>query len=94
MSELRKTSGAEGPQAVIYDFSRARQRVASVEPGAQPDSAGITESARELNRARAAVEAAPETRAERVAALKQQIANGAYQPDPQEIAREILDRGF
>ena len=95
MSEVRKTSGGDGPQAVIYDLSRARQRIAAAaEPVASSDSAGITESARELNRARAAVEAAPETRTERVRALKQQIANGTYQPDPQEIARKILDRGF
>ncbi|MEO9254344.1 MAG: flagellar biosynthesis anti-sigma factor FlgM [Tepidiformaceae bacterium] len=95
MSELRKTSAAEGPQAVIYDLSRARQRAASAtEPTTAPDSAGFTDSARELHRAQAAVEGAPETRTGRVRALKQEIANGTYQPDPEEIARKILDRGF
>jgi negative regulator of flagellin synthesis FlgM len=95
MSEVRKTSGGEGPVAVIVDLCRALQRTAARAELAAPGvRAGITESARELNRARGAVESAPETRTERVRALKQQIASGAYQPDPQEIARKILDHGF
>lgn len=80
---------------MIYDLSHARQRVASANERVLPsDSAGITESALELHRARATVEAAPETRSGRVRALKQEIANGTYQPDPEEIARKILDGGF
>ena len=31
---------------------------------------------------------------ERLARLKQQIANGEYRPDPEEIARKLLDNGF
>jgi anti-sigma28 factor (negative regulator of flagellin synthesis) len=33
-------------------------------------------------------------RAARIRELKQQIAEGTYQPDPQAIAREILKRGL
>ncbi len=94
MADVRKTSGPDSAQGVIYDLARARQRASEPQPPAPTDSAGITESARELGRARAAVEAAPDTRQQHVRALRQQIANGRYQPDPKEIAREILDRGF
>lgn len=94
MTDVRKTSGTDAAQGVVYDLARARQRVAEAQAPAATDSAGITENARELSRARAAVEAAPDTRDERVRALRQQIANGTYQPDAKEIAREMLDRGF
>jgi flagellar biosynthesis anti-sigma factor FlgM len=40
------------------------------------------------------VEESPEVRAERVAALKAQIANGTYNPDPREVARKLVERGF
>ena len=94
MADVRKTTGSSAPQGVIYDFNRARQRVSTAEPATDADRAGITEEARELSRAREAVEAAPDTRSERVRALKQQIQNGSYQPDAKEIAKQILDRGF
>ncbi|MDZ7729071.1 MAG: flagellar biosynthesis anti-sigma factor FlgM [Dehalococcoidia bacterium] len=58
------------------------------------DSAGITENARELGRARESVEAAPDIRENRVRALRAAIANGTYQADPEEVARRLLDRGF
>jgi flagellar biosynthesis anti-sigma factor FlgM len=94
MADVRDASGSSAPQGVIYDFGRARQRVDAAEPATETDSAGITEAAQELSRAREAVEAAPATRSERVRALKQQIQNGNYQPDAKEIARQILERGF
>lgn len=58
------------------------------------DSAGITENARELGRARESVESAPDIRENRVRALRAAIANGTYQSDPEEVARRLLDRGF
>ena len=93
MAEVRKTSGTESTRAVVYDLVK-RQRSVSPEAAEPTDSAGITEGARELNRARDAVQAAPDTRPERVRALKHQVQSGTYQPDPREIAREILERGF
>ena len=94
MADVRKTNGPAPAVGVVYDLSRARQRVAGAEAAAESDSAGITEEARELGRAHGIVQAAPDVRAERVAALKKQIQNGTYQPDAKEIARQILDRGF
>jgi flagellar biosynthesis anti-sigma factor FlgM len=40
------------------------------------------------------VESSEEVRAERVAALRAQIANGTYNPDPREIAKRLVERGF
>jgi negative regulator of flagellin synthesis FlgM len=95
MAEIRRTPAAIGAHGVVYDFAK-RQRIEPAESDTEPatDRAGITDSARELSRAHAAAEAAPDVRMERVRALKQQIQNGSYQPDPKEIAKQILDKGF
>jgi negative regulator of flagellin synthesis FlgM len=58
------------------------------------DSAGVSDRARELAAAAKAVEESEEVRAKRVAELKAQIANGTYNPDPREIARKLVERGF
>lgn len=93
MSGVRKTGGAGGP-AAIYGFPRSREQAESSAKAGRTDSAGITGAARELGRALQAVEAVDEVRAERVAALRAQIANGTYNPDPHEVARKLLERGF
>ncbi|MCK9518528.1 MAG: flagellar biosynthesis anti-sigma factor FlgM [Dehalococcoidia bacterium] len=90
MSNIRKTSGS---RAVIYDLSSARAR--STSATADPaDKSGISDDARELSRARGAVDQAQDVRAERVAALRAQIARGEYRADPREVARKILERGI
>lgn len=94
MAGVRKTSGTGAPRGVVHDLAGARQRVmpaAAVEP---VDSAGITPRARTLARALEAVEESSEVRAERVRALRAQIQNGTYNPDPREIARRLVERGF
>lgn len=96
MSNVRKTTSTGSARGVVYDFAQARQRAAAptAEPPAERDGAGITESARELVHAHAVVDAAPDVRADRIKALRKQIADGTYQPDPREIAREIMGRGI
>ncbi|MGH2632207.1 MAG: flagellar biosynthesis anti-sigma factor FlgM [Tepidiformaceae bacterium] len=97
MSDVRKATSTESSRGVVYDFARARQRVAAAptaEPASEADKAGITDGARELGHARVVVEAAPDVRADRIQALRKQIADGTYQPDPREIAREIMGRGI
>ncbi len=86
-----RTTGVSG---VVYDFSRAQARRAAATAAQPADSAGISEDARELARAREVVEAAPDVRPERVRALQQQIRNGSYNPDPREVAKQILERGL
>jgi flagellar biosynthesis anti-sigma factor FlgM len=66
-------------------------------PGPSPealDRAGITEDARELARGLEAVRSGAEVRELRIAALRKAIAEGHYQPDPREIARALVERGF
>lgn len=96
MSDIRKTTGGSAPRAVVYDLAKARSERAAASNGAQPgrDSSGISASARELNRARLAVESADEVRQERIQALREQIARGEYNPDPREVAKKILERGL
>ncbi|HMS58505.1 MAG TPA: flagellar biosynthesis anti-sigma factor FlgM [Tepidiformaceae bacterium] len=87
-----RTTGVTG--AVVYDFSRAQARRAASATATPADTAGISEDARELSRAREAVEAAPDVRADRVRSLQQQIRNGNYNPDPREVAKRIMERGL
>ena len=94
MSGVRKTSGSSEARGVAYHPGGVRLRAVPVERPGTADSTGITEAARELARADAVVEDAAEIRTERVLALKQQIARGDYRPDPREVARRLLERGF
>jgi flagellar biosynthesis anti-sigma factor FlgM len=94
MAGVRKTSGAGAARGVVYDLAGARQRVASLAATERGDSAGITPQARTLARALEAVDEASDVRAARVRALRAQILNGTYNPDPAEIARKLVERGF
>ena len=92
MASVRKTSGSSAPRPIS---EAARHRgPATIERPERVDSAGITDAARELAGALRTVEESPEVRAERIAALKAQIANGTYNPDPREVARRLVQRGF
>lgn len=91
MSDVKKTSRTSG---VIHEFGRGPRAVVAETRPAPADAAGITGEARELARALHAVEGSAEVRAERVRALRAQIAEGTYNPDPREIARKMIERGF
>ncbi len=91
---VRKTSGTSATGGVVYDLARARTPAPATEPPARGDSSGITPAARELSSALHVVEASDDVRAEKVKALREQIANGTYNPDPKEIARKLVERGF
>ncbi len=93
MTNIRKTQGPEPVGAVISDIRNARSRArAEHQPAA--DAAGFSSGALELARAREAVDHAPEVRTERLMALKRQVENGTYRPDPVAIAKKLLDTGF
>jgi negative regulator of flagellin synthesis FlgM len=94
MAGVRKSSGTSAPRGVVYEFPAARTTAATAERVERVDSAGITDQARELAGALQAVEESAEVRAEKVRALKEQIANGTYNPDPREIAKKLVERGF
>ncbi len=80
MSEERKTPGTK-PRGVVYDLAARRRE------------AGPARAAKGTESRRPPDETA-EARAKRVAELKAQIAAGTYHPDPEEVARKLLQRGF
>ena len=94
MAGVRKASRADVQGGLIYDLSRSR--VAPVAPARvdSGDNSGITPEARQLAAALGAVDEAADVRAEKVRALKEQIANGTYNPDPREIAKKMVQQGF
>ncbi|MEP7216232.1 MAG: flagellar biosynthesis anti-sigma factor FlgM [Anaerolineaceae bacterium] len=81
MGTTRDTPEPDEVHAAIHQFPVKRARAVGRGRAVPPGPPGNTSSAREA-------------RAERVAALRQQIANGTYSPDPREVAREILKRGL
>ena len=95
MSQIRKSSSV-GPTGAVYDMSQYRTRVnnAAAQGVDAADQAAVSDSARELSKARGVVEAAPDTRPELINSLRLSIAEGKYQPDPREIARKIMERGL
>ncbi len=95
MSQIRKSSSV-GPTGAVYDMTQYRTRTTSTPAqGVEAaDQAAVSDSARELSKARVVVESAPETRPELINSLRSSIADGTYQPDPRDIARKILERGL
>jgi negative regulator of flagellin synthesis FlgM len=57
----------------------------------RPDTVELSDGAESLRRAREDAAAAPDVRAERVAAIKGQIQAGAYQIDDTALAEKLLD---
>ena len=88
----RSLSGLDGvsEQAPVRQ-SRAqaayRQTQTSTPAG---DTVEISDQAREKARALEAVEAVPDTRADRVAELRQQIQGGTYNVSPEQLADKLL----
>ncbi len=59
--------------------------------GTSSDTVEISDRSRELARARQAVDAAPDVRADRVAEIKQRIEDGTYSVSPELLARKMLE---
>jgi negative regulator of flagellin synthesis FlgM len=55
------------------------------------DSVEISDRSRELARARQAVDASPEVRADKVADIKKRIEDGTYTVSPQVLARKLME---
>lgn len=92
MGEVKKPTDTQGI-GFVYEVFAVRKTQPASTPGPR-DGTQIGDGARELNRARAAVEAAPEIRADRVTFLRRQVEHGTYQPNVHEVARQILARGL
>jgi flagellar biosynthesis anti-sigma factor FlgM len=68
------------------------RRSAESSPPATRDAAEVSTAARALAEAAKAVHDADEARAELILRLRQQIADGTYEPDEEAVARALLDR--
>jgi len=88
-----------GPTSATADIHKADAAPARPLPrGSAPvapppgtgDSVDLTDGARQLQDLQAAVAATPAVDSVRVAALRDAIANGSYQVDPQRIADGLL----
>jgi negative regulator of flagellin synthesis FlgM len=65
-------------------------RAAAAPTAPRRDALELSPVANDVRTARTALAAVPEVRAERVAALRQAIATGSYQVDPELLARRLL----
>jgi negative regulator of flagellin synthesis FlgM len=77
---------------------RAERAASESQPKADPervrkssDTVEISNRSRELARARQAVDAAPDVRSEKVAAIKKSIEDGTYSVSPQLLAQKLLE---
>ncbi|MGK2964281.1 MAG: flagellar biosynthesis anti-sigma factor FlgM [Tepidiformaceae bacterium] len=83
---------AQRPIRPLRNIPEPRPQRAAAAP--QPGSDAMNAHVDEFRRALRIVKSTPDVRAARVAALRAQIAAGTYRPDPQEIARRIIQQGL
>lgn len=80
-----------GSAASGVDSSRQANRSEASEQLAGPqDKVSVSFRSRLMAEASNAVATAPDVRQEKVLALKAQIANGSYAPDPRDLAERLL----
>lgn len=90
MTPGRKNPKSGDAPGAVYLFPGSQDSASS-----PAHAARLEEAARTIGSGHPGSEAsAQEDRESRIRELKKQIAAGAYQPDPREIAREILKRGL
>lgn len=67
-------------------------RLRESDNAARPKSAevALSDASREVAKARAAMEATPTDRAEKVAQIKQQVAEGSYKVDARQVADKMI----
>jgi flagellar biosynthesis anti-sigma factor FlgM len=91
----RQSDSAISEQAAarrIERLAQAAQAKTDTDQSRLPaDTLEISSKARELARARQAVDAAPEVRSEKVAAIKKSVEDGTYSVSPHLLARKLLE---
>jgi negative regulator of flagellin synthesis FlgM len=101
MMEIERISQRQNDQAVTGPSAarRAERSSNDIQPKADPervrsasDTVEISDRARELARARQAVDEAPEVRGEKVAEIKKRIEDGTYSVSPRLLAQKLLEQ--
>jgi negative regulator of flagellin synthesis FlgM len=91
----RQSDSAISEQAAARRAERLSSEFQSKSSPGQPplpsDTVEISNRSRELARARQAVDATPEVRTEKVAAIKKRIEDGTYTVSPRLLARKLLE---
>ena len=90
-SPLSPAGGANGPAARRAIGSSGSDAGAAARTGAPAAKVELSARSRELHEAMRAANAAPDVRADVVAAVKARIDGGTYQVNSDQIARGILD---
>ncbi len=84
----KQTEGAQPLERVTSE----RRDGATAERTRAGDQAALSDRARQLARARHALDAAPEVRAERVQSIREQIEEGVYEIPYKSLAARLLRR--
>lgn len=98
-SQAQTTNPIQGSEARAAKATGKAQAAKSAEKAGKPVDARdasavkaeVSNRAREMATAKAAATAAPETREEKIAALKARIAEGKYKVDNQKVADRLVD---
>ena len=99
--EIERISQRQNDPAVAGQTAarRAERTGNETQPKADParvqsssDSVEISDRSRELAKARQAVDAAPDVRADKVAEIKKRIEDGTYSVAPHLLAQKLLER--
>jgi negative regulator of flagellin synthesis FlgM len=90
--DIGPLSGASDVHKIDTTPARAQgsDRAVPAPTAAPVESVALTEGARQMQDLQAAVAATPVVDTDRVAALREAIANGSYRIDPQRIADGLL----
>lgn len=84
-----------GKPVVVLDRLQQREKTENQKENMSPKGAGkdqvkISDFAREASQIRETDTIQDSQRAEKVALLKQQVADGTYKPDPEKVATSLL----
>jgi negative regulator of flagellin synthesis FlgM len=93
INQYQNDPSVTGPAASRRNDRAADESQPKQDQGVRPasDSVEISDLSRELSRARQAVDAAPEVRADKVAGIKKRIEDGTYTVSPELLARKLLE---
>lgn len=86
-----RINNSQKVQQVLKAYDKNVSKVKKKEESTfKSDKIEISESAKDFQVAMKALEDTPETREEKIAALKKKIADGNYRPSAQDIAKKML----
>lgn len=89
-----RAAGAYGPRAArtgeTTNADRGANRADGSANAGRADGVEVSEQARSVQRAEAAVRSAPDVREELVADLRSHVQDGSYEPKDEQVARRLI----